>query len=111
MVFPFCIATQMSTRLNDILTDEVEKVSRVPSTSVSSANEPDDDEGDQDSEALEGGDVNMEDIPKKPATKKRKSKASIPVGRNGLKKRKVTKTRRTVDANGYMRKFCFKNMT
>ena len=101
----------MSTWLNDILTDEVEKVSRVPSTSASSVNEPDDDGDAQDSEGSEGGDVTMEDIPKKPATKKRKPKASIPVGRNGLKKRKITKTRRMVDANGYTRRFCSKNMT
>ncbi|KIM44644.1 hypothetical protein M413DRAFT_25098 [Hebeloma cylindrosporum] len=90
--------------LMDVDDDEVEKVSRVPSTSNSSINEPDDDDGDQESEALEGGDVAMEDIPKNPATKKRKTKAIIPVGRNGLKKRKVTKTKRTVDANGYIRK-------
>lgn len=84
-------------------------MSRVPSTSASSINEPDDDDGDQDSETLEGGDVVMEDVPKKPATKKRKPKASIPVGRNGLKKRKVMKTKRMVDANGYTGRFSLKN--
>jgi DNA polymerase delta subunit 3 len=82
----------------------------VPSTSTSSANEPDGDDGDKDSEALECGDVIMEDVPKKPATKKRKSKASIPVGRNGLKKRKVSKTRSRLDANGYLRRFFLTNM-
>jgi hypothetical protein len=83
-------------------------VSRVPSTSVSSTNELDDDDGDGDFEMPEDEDVAMEDVvPKKPAMR-RKPKTLIPVGRNGLKKRKVTKTRRTVDANGYMRRFSLK---
>ena len=86
-------------------------MSRFPSTSISSVNEPDGDDGDEDSEALEGGDVIMEDVPKKPATKKRKSKPTIPVGRNGLKKRKVTKTRKTVDSNGYTGRLSLKNIT
>jgi len=35
--------------------------------------------------------------------KKRKAKAVIPVGQNGLKKRKVTKTKYSTDAKGYSR--------
>ena len=48
-------------------------------------------------------DVDMEDdlVPSKRQPKKRKGKAAIPIGKNGLKKRKVTKTR-TASKNGYI---------
>ncbi|KAG1852744.1 DNA polymerase subunit Cdc27 [Suillus subluteus] len=46
------------------------------------------------------GEEEEEDI--KPQTKKRKSKKVVPVGRNGLKKRRVLKSRTTTDAKGYM---------
>lgn len=38
----------------------------------------------------------------KPKPRKRKEKKVIPVGRNGLKKKRVVKSRMTVDAKGYM---------
>ncbi|KAI9000954.1 DNA polymerase subunit Cdc27 [Trametes punicea] len=38
----------------------------------------------------------------KPKPKKKKEKKVIPVGRNGLKKKRVVKSRMTVDAKGYM---------
>jgi DNA polymerase delta subunit 3 len=49
-------------------------------------------------------DVDMVDVTavSKPQ-KKRKAKAMIPVGQNGLKKRKVTKTKFSTDAKGYSR--------
>ena len=83
----------------------VERVSRVPSTAPSTT----DREAFEDDipTAPEDEDVSMTDDAsiKKPKTvAKRKPKAVIPVGRNGLKKRKVTKTRRTIDENGYTRK-------
>ncbi|KJA27964.1 hypothetical protein HYPSUDRAFT_197528 [Hypholoma sublateritium FD-334 SS-4] len=89
--------------LMDIDDDQVEKVSRVPSTNASS-NELDDDDGGDASPGIQDEDVSMdEDAPKtKAKPKPRKPKAVIPVGRNGLKKKKVTKTRRRKDANGYM---------
>ena len=37
--------------------------------------------------------------------KKRKTRKIIPVGRNGLKKRRVVKSRTTTDVKGYMRMF------
>lgn len=82
--------------------DQVEKVSRVPSTNASS-NEFDDDDGGDASPGIQDEDVSMdEDAPKAKAKRgPRKPKAVIPVGRNGLKKKKVTKTRRMKDANGY----------
>ncbi|KAH7920890.1 hypothetical protein BV22DRAFT_1198606 [Leucogyrophana mollusca] len=43
-----------------------------------------------------------EDAALKPKTKKKTAKKSVPVGRNGLKKRRVVKTRTAVDAKGYM---------
>ncbi|KAH9479437.1 hypothetical protein JR316_0008031 [Psilocybe cubensis] len=93
-------------RLMDMDDDEVEKVSRVPSTNASS-NERDDAEeemDEDDSMRVDDEDVPMSDAPstKAKVVKKRKPKAVVPVGRNGLKKRKVTKTRRTKDANGYI---------
>jgi DNA polymerase delta subunit 3 len=41
----------------------------------------------------------------KPQAKKRKPKKVVPVGHNGLKKRRVLKSRTTTDAKGYMRTF------
>jgi hypothetical protein len=49
------------------------------------------------------GDVEMEDeeVPKaKP--KQRKPRKTVPVGRNGLKKRRVIRSRTTADEKGYM---------
>ena len=43
-----------------------------------------------------------EDIAPKPKPKKRREKKVIPVGRNGLKKKRVVKSRMTTDAKGYM---------
>lgn len=86
--------------------DEVEKVSRVPSTNASS-NERDEFEDEVDGDESmhdQDEDVHMSDdrSTKAKVTRKRKPKVVIPVGRNGLKKRKVTKTRRTKDSNGYI---------
>ncbi|RPD67099.1 hypothetical protein L226DRAFT_498989 [Lentinus tigrinus ALCF2SS1-7] len=47
-------------------------------------------------------DEDMEEDMPKPKPRKRKEKKVIPVGRNGLKKKRVMKTRMTVDAKGYM---------
>ncbi|KDR80653.1 hypothetical protein GALMADRAFT_135781 [Galerina marginata CBS 339.88] len=93
----------------DIDDDEVEKVSRVPSTNASSNERDEDEDEDEDAESsfAKDEDVDMSDYTSlKPKTVKtrRKPKTVIPVGRNGLKKRKVTKTRKALDENGYMRK-------
>ncbi|KAF5316136.1 hypothetical protein D9619_006455 [Psilocybe cf. subviscida] len=101
--------------LMDIDDDDVERVSRVPSTTGSSrgsigGDEDDEDEGQESKAASPAAqvdeDVDMEDVdaPVKAKPKPRKPKTVIPVGRNGLKKRKVTKTRRTMGADGYTRK-------
>lgn len=45
--------------------------------------------------------ANPEPKPKR----KRKPKKIIPVGRNGLKKRRVEKSRTAIDAKGYMGRF------
>ncbi|KAI0335526.1 hypothetical protein GY45DRAFT_1430678 [Cubamyces sp. BRFM 1775] len=44
----------------------------------------------------------MEEDKPKPKPRKKKEKKVIPVGRNGLKKKRVMKSRMTVDAKGYM---------
>lgn len=97
--------------LQFFFSDQVERVSRAPSTQISS-NELDgnDDDGEDASSGIQDEDVSMEEeVPAKPKPKPRKPKNVIPVGRNGLKKRKVTKTRRTMDASGYMRAFLFES--
>ena len=84
-----------------ISTDQVEKVIHETSTNASTANDDDDDEKEQ------MDDVDMADgtaEPKK-ARRKKREKKMIPVGRNGLKKKKVMKTKKTMDDNGYMRKY------
>ncbi|KAI0638246.1 DNA polymerase subunit Cdc27 [Trametes polyzona] len=43
-----------------------------------------------------------DDVAPKPKPRKRKEKKVVPVGRNGLKKRRVMKSRMTVDSKGYM---------
>lgn len=51
----------------------------------------------------EGGEEEDEEEFPKPQRKKREKKPAVPVGRNGLKKRKVQKTRVITDAKGYTR--------
>lgn len=53
-------------------------------------------------------DVDDEPIVKKP--KKRRPAKVIPVGRNGLKKKRVVKTRTTTDAKGYIRMYSFRGI-
>ncbi len=58
-------------------------------------------------DAHDDGDVEMEDeeVPKaKPRPKQRKPRKIVPVGRNGLKKKKVIRSRTTADEKGYMGK-------
>ncbi|KDQ53171.1 hypothetical protein JAAARDRAFT_162049 [Jaapia argillacea MUCL 33604] len=77
----------------DIDDDQVEKVSR-STTKVEAIPEPNED-----------GDVDMEEEPvpaPKPKPRKRKEKKEIPVGRNGLKKKRVVKSRTACDDKGYM---------
>lgn len=51
----------------------------------------------------DGEDVKMDDsISPKPKPKKRREKKVIPVGSNGLKKKRTIKSRMTTDAKGYM---------
>jgi DNA polymerase delta subunit 3 len=60
-----------------------------------------------DDEKEQMDDVDMADgttsEPKK--ARKKREKKTIPVGRNGLKKKKVMKTKKTMGDNGYMRKY------
>ena len=80
-------------------TDQVEKVIHQTSTNVSN------DDDDNEKEQME--DVDMADgttsEPKK--ARKKREKKIIPVGKNGLKKKKVIKTKKTMDDHGYMRKY------
>ena len=67
---------------------------------VSTAN---DDEKEQMDDVDMADGTTPEPEPKK--TRKKREKKATPVGRNGLKKKKVTKTKKTMDDNGYMRKY------
>lgn len=86
-LWPYCFST-----------DQVEKVIHETSTNASTGN---------DDEKEQVDDVDMADgttaEPKK--ARKKREKKTIPVGRNGLKKKKVMKTKKTMDDNGYMRKY------
>lgn len=86
-----------------IFLDQVERVSHAPSTSVSELG--DGSEPDRVSVKMEEEeDVDMvDDTAVSKPQKKRKAKPVIPVGQNGLKKRKVTKTKYSTDAKGYSR--------
>lgn len=89
--------------------DQIIRVSR-PSTSASASIPPTDDDlapsEEMDDQPISANtDVEMEDDIDivKPQPRKRKPKKVIPVGRNGLKKRRVEKSRMK-EENGYMGK-------
>ncbi|KAG6910013.1 hypothetical protein DXG01_013735 [Tephrocybe rancida] len=90
----------------DIDDEQVTRVSRV-SRAPSRADDDDDEEEDDiemEEKAPEADeDVDMlDDTVSKPKPKKRAPKKVVPVGSNGLKKRRVVKSRSTTDAKGYM---------
>ncbi len=73
--------------------DQVTRVSRIVSVSEPATTPP-------------ATDVEMEDRgpepePVRAPTRKRKPKKEVPVGRNGLKKKRVVKSRMTTDKKGY----------
>lgn len=92
-----------------LVADQVIRVSRL-STSTSASVPPTEDElvpseEEDDRPSAVNTDVDMEDDTDfvKPQPKKRKPKKVIPVGRNGLKKKRVEKSRMK-EENGYMGK-------
>ncbi|KAI0352894.1 hypothetical protein OH77DRAFT_743603 [Trametes cingulata] len=56
----------------------------------------------EDPEAEPEQETQEQDDAPKPKPRKKKEKKVVPVGRNGLKKKRVMKSRMTVDAKGYM---------
>lgn len=87
-----------------VLIDQVERVSHAPSTAVSEL----EDQSETDSAWVkieqDDEDVNMTDhSAAQIRPKKRKAKTTIPVGKNGLKKRKIVRTTARTDDNGYTR--------
>ncbi|KAG2341908.1 hypothetical protein BDR05DRAFT_964981 [Suillus weaverae] len=87
----------------DIDDDQVVKASRLSSRRPDDVVDDTGDEVDQtDVDALISSLGEEEEEHVKPQAKKRKSKKVVPVGRNGLKKRRVLKSRTTTDAKGYM---------
>ncbi|KAJ7095469.1 DNA polymerase subunit Cdc27 [Mycena crocata] len=53
-------------------------------------------------EPMEVADAHMSDVDAKPAPVKRKPKKVWPVGRNGLKKKRIVKSKTRIDDKGYM---------
>jgi hypothetical protein len=92
-----------------LFTDQVIRIPRNPPStanpSTASGSPPEDVEEDVDVEMAAAD----EDLKIKPPPRKRKPKKVIPVGRNGLKKRRVEKSRTSFDEKGYMGRFfvCF----
>lgn len=86
----------------DIDDDQVVRASRLSSRRPDDVVDDTGDEVDQtDIDALISS-LGEEEEDVKPQAKKRKSKKVVPVGRNGLKKRRVLKSRTATDAKGYM---------
>ncbi|KAJ8516311.1 hypothetical protein ONZ45_g6377 [Pleurotus djamor] len=86
----------------DVEDDKVERVSR-PRAIKPSTSEEDENDDDASQPEVQDEDVEMDDaddVPK-PKPKPRKSR-KVPIGSNGLKKKRVIKSRKTVDAKGYM---------
>jgi DNA polymerase delta subunit 3 len=77
-------ASRLSSRRSDVIDDTGDEVDQTDVDVLISSLDEDEDE----------------DI--KPQAKKRRSKKVVPVGRNGLKKRRVLRSRTTTDAKGYM---------
>ncbi|KAG2125507.1 DNA polymerase subunit Cdc27-domain-containing protein [Suillus clintonianus] len=90
----------------DIDDDQVVRVSRLSSHRPNDVVDDTGDEMDQtDVDAMIsslGEEEEEEEEDLKPQVKKRKSRKAVPVGHNGLKKRRVAKSRTTTDAKGYM---------
>lgn len=98
--------------------DQVERISHAPSTVVSPSDNSVGEDGGTASEednapvvetkAKETDeDVDMDDDTQPKQKRKRKPKVVIPVGKNGIQKRKITKTRVIKNAKGYMRQFIY----
>lgn len=92
--------------------DQVIRVSRTPAPSAPSLPPSDSDAEDEDVQMASHENTTEqeadpgEDLDLKPK-RKRKAKKIVPVGRNGLKKRRVEKTRTGFDEKGYMGMFFF----
>ncbi|KAG6886239.1 hypothetical protein C0993_010801 [Termitomyces sp. T159_Od127] len=80
-----------------------DQVTRVSRDGPGETADKEEDDTDEEEKPAADEDVDMEDITvPKAKPKKRAPKKVIPVGRNGLKKRRVVKSRSRVDEKGYM---------
>ncbi|KXN92412.1 hypothetical protein AN958_07030 [Leucoagaricus sp. SymC.cos] len=91
----------------EINDDQVEKVSRRAKVEPTRKEEEEETEPEREAPFInnEDEDVDMSDdtnIKPKPKPRRKKEKKVVPVGRNGLKKRRVMKSRMRVDEKGYM---------
>jgi DNA polymerase delta subunit 3 len=59
-------------------------------------------EPESEDDAMEVVDAHMSDGDSKPAPVKRKPKKVVPVGKNGLKKKRIVKSKMRIDEKGYM---------
>lgn len=86
------------------ISDHVIRASRIasnPNRIVEAAQQEEEEEEDLKTVEKDEDNVMAEDIPALPK-KQRKPKKQIPIGRNGIKKKRVIKSKTSVDAKGFM---------
>jgi DNA polymerase delta subunit 3 len=106
-----CAFSLNKNSLNSIHTDDVVRVTR--SEAITRRDEDEEEEEGEEKHKTEGDAIKLEDVEmaetsKPKTTRKKKEKKVIPMGKNGLKKRKVMKTRKEIK-DGYMGRPCLIN--
>ncbi|GLB41826.1 putative DNA polymerase subunit Cdc27 [Lyophyllum shimeji] len=96
--------TEDARALMDVDDDQVVRVTReTPAPARREEKEEEEEEGGEDNANVVDEDVDMlDDSAPRPKPKKRKEKKVVPRGRNGLKKKRVVKSRSKIDEKGYM---------
>lgn len=90
---------------NVSLSDQVTHASTRPSLPPDTDPEDGPLGGDVDMAEVDEDDALEDDVPKPIKTKKKREKKTVPVGRNGLPKRRIEKTRTLTDDKGFMGMF------
>ena len=99
-----CAFSLKKNSVNSICEEDVVRVTKSEVIARREEDESEDEEEEKhktEGDAIKSEDVEMAETSKPKTTRKKKEKKVIPVGKNGLKKRKVMKTRKEIK-NGYM---------
>ena len=99
-----CAFSLKKNSVNSICEEDVVRVTKSEAIARREEDESEDEEEEKhktEGDAIKSEDVEMAETSKPKTTRKKKEKKVIPVGKNGLKKRKVMKTRKEIK-NGYM---------